>query len=101
MGEGFPTARPGEGYHGYRFKILTEQGPAARGGARSCMIGKRMVSGFALVAWPVAYGTTGVMSFMVGSDGKVVERDLGPSSAKVAAGNKLFNPDNNWKPATP
>lgn len=101
LGEGFLPARPGEGYHGYRFKILTEQGPAARGGARSYLIGKRMVSGFALVAWPVTYGKTGVMSFMVGSDGKVVERDLGPNSAKVAAGIKQFNPDNNWKPATP
>jgi hypothetical protein len=101
LGEAFLPAKPGEGYHGYRFKILTEQGPAARGGARSYMIGKRMVSGFALVAWPVTYGTTGVMSFMVGSDGKVVERDLGPNSAKVAAGIKQFNPDNNWKPARP
>ena len=101
LGESFLPARPGEGYHGYRFKVLTEQGPAARGGARSYLIGKRMVTGFALVAWPVKYGSTGIMSFMVGSDGKVVERDLGSDSAKVAAGIKRFNPDSSWKPATP
>jgi hypothetical protein len=101
LGEEFLPARPGEGYHGYRFKILTEQGPAARGGARSYLIGKHMVSGFAVVAWPVKYGETGIMSFMVSSDGQVVQRNLGPNSAQVAAGMKQFNPDDNWKPAKP
>jgi Protein of unknown function (DUF2950) len=101
LGEEFLPARPGEGYHGYRFKILTEQGPAARGGARSYLIGKHMVSGFALVAWPVKYGETGIMSFMVGSDGQVFQRNLGPNSAQVAAGIKQFNPDDTWKPAKP
>lgn len=60
-----------------------------------------MVSGFALVAWPVKYGATGIMSFMVGSDGVVVQRDLGRHSAQLAAGMKQFNPDNTWKPAKP
>ena len=101
LGEEFLPARPGEGYHGYRYKILTEQGPAARGGARSYLIGKHLLSGFALVAWPVKYGETGIMSFMVSSDGQVVQRNLGPNSAQVAAGIKQFNPDDNWKPAKP
>jgi hypothetical protein len=101
LGEEFLPARPGEGYHGYRYKILTEQGPAARGGARSYLIGKHLLSGFALVAWPVKYGETGIMSFMVSSDGQVVQRNLGPNSAQVAAGMKQFNPDDNWKPAKP
>jgi hypothetical protein len=101
LGEEFLPARPGEGYHGYRFKILTEQGPAARGGARSYLIGKHMVSGFALVAWPVKYGETGIMSFMVSSDGQVIQRNLGPNSAQMAAGIKQFNPDDAWKPAKP
>lgn len=101
LGEEFLPRRAGEGYHGYRFKILTEQGLAARGGARSYLIGKRMISGFALVAWPVKYGTTGIMSFMVSSDGRVVQRDLGPNSAQLASDMKQFNPDDTWKPVNP
>jgi len=101
LGDGFLPAKPGAGYHGYRFRILTGQGPKAPGGARSYLIGGRMVAGFALVAWPVQYGKTGVMSFMVGSNGNVVERDLGPQTAKAVEAIKLFNPDEGWKPATP
>jgi hypothetical protein len=101
LGESFLPARPGAGYHGYRFKILTAQGPAAPGGARSYLIGKRMVRGFALVAWPVQYGKTGVMSFIVNQDGTVFERDLGAKSAQVAMAMTTFNPDEGWKPSKP
>lgn len=101
LGAGFLPKRPGEGYHGYRFKILTEQGPAARGGARSYFIGKHMASGFALVAWPVQYGKTGVMSFMVNQDGVLFERDLGPQSAQAASAIKSFNPAEPWKKSQP
>jgi len=101
LGEGFLPAKPGQGYHGYRFRILTGQGPKAPGGARSFLIGGRMVAGFALLAWPVEYGKTGVMTFMVDSKGNVVERDLGPQTAKAVESVKLFNPDEGWKPATP
>lgn len=101
LGEAFLPARPGAGYHGYRFKILTSQGPAAKGGARSYMIGKRMVGGVALVAWPVEYGKTGVMSFIVNHDGTVFERDLGDESEKVARAMKAFNPEEGWKPVKP
>lgn len=101
LGEDFLPAKPGEGYHGYRFRILTAQGPAAKGGARSYLIGKHMTAGFALLAWPVKYGETGVMSFMVNSDGVVYERNLGPQTAQAAAGIKLFNPDASWKPSKP
>ncbi len=60
-----------------------------------------MTAGFALVAWPVKYGETGVMTFIVNSDGNVYERDLGPGTTQAAAGIKAFNPDSGWKPATP
>jgi len=100
LGEGFLPARPGEGYHGYRFKILTGQGPAASGGARSYLIGKRMVAGFALVAWPVQYGRTGVMSFIVDQDAQIFERDLGPNTASVAAAIQHFDPVPGWQPIT-
>lgn len=101
LGEEFLPAKPGAGYHGYRFRILTGQGPKAPGGARSYVIGGRMIAGFALVAWPVQYGKTGVMSFMVASNGKVYERDLGPQTAKAVEAIKLFNPDEGWKLSTP
>ena len=101
LGEDFVPTKPGQGYHGYRFRILKGQGSAAPGGARSYLIGPRMVSGFALVAWPVRYGTTGVTSFIVNQSGLVYERDLGPDSTAAAAAIQRFNPDAGWKPARP
>jgi Protein of unknown function (DUF2950) len=101
LGDEFLPAKPGAGYHGYRFRVLSGQGPKAPGGARSYLIGARMVAGFALVAWPVQYGKTGVMSFMVNSAGAVYERDLGPQTAQAVEAIKLFNPDEGWKPAKP
>jgi hypothetical protein len=97
LGEEFIPAKPGDGYHGYHFRILTAQGPAAKGGAKSYLIGKHMTAGFALVAWPVKYGETGVMTFIVSSAGEVYERNLGPNTAQAAAAIKAFNPDEGWK----
>lgn len=97
LGEAFLPKKAGEGYHGYRFKLLTAQGADAYGGARSYMIGKRQQTGFAMVAWPVKYGDTGVMSFMISQDGKLFEADLGPNSAKIAAALSSFNPGQGWK----
>jgi len=98
LGEGFLPARPGEGYHGYRFRILKGQGPQAPGGAHSYVIGQRMTRGYALLAWPVQYGVTGIMSFKVNQAGVIYERDLGPQTAQAAARITLFNPDEKWKP---
>jgi hypothetical protein len=101
LGEDFAPTKAGQGYHGYQFRILSGQGSAAPGGARSYRIGSRMVSGFALLAWPVAYGRTGVMSFIVNQSGLVYERDLGPGTTAAAAAIQRFNPDAGWKPARP
>ena len=102
IGEDFVPVRKGLGYHGYNFKILTGQGPkASPDGARSYLLGKRMTSGFGLLAWPVRYGETGVMSFMVNQKGQLYERDLGPGTAKAVSGIKLFNPDDGWKTVAP
>ena len=73
------------------------QGKDAPGGAYDYIIGKRMRSGFAAVAWPVRYGDTGVMTFMVSHAGIVYEKDLGPDSAAVAGAMTRFNPDASWK----
>jgi len=101
MGEAFVPPRAGVGYHGYHFKILTAQGPKANGGARSYLIGNRLASGYALLAWPVQYGKTGVMSFIVNQEGKLFERDLGAKTPQVAASIQRFDPDDSWKPAQP
>jgi len=87
----------GAGYYGYHYKILTKQGKDAAGGAYDYIIGKRMRSGFAAVAWPVRYGDTGVMTFMVSHAGVVYEKDLGPSTDAVARAMTTFNPDPSWK----
>lgn len=101
LGEAYLPAKAADGYHGYRFRILEEQGPNAAGGAHSYLIGKRMLSGYALLAWPVAYGETGVMSFIVNQDGTVYQRDLGPDTPKAVKGIKSFDPSKDWQPTKP
>ena len=86
----------GEGYHGYHYRILTAQGPSAPGGAYDYVVGGRMRNGFAAIAWPVRYGETGVMSFMVSHDGIVFEKDLGKNTEAAAAAMKIFDPDDSW-----
>ena len=97
LGSLFADLKPGEGYHGYRYKILKAQGNGAPGGAYDYVIKGRMTSGFALVAWPIRYGDTGVMSFMLSHDGELYEKDLGKDSARIASAMKRFDPDASWR----
>jgi hypothetical protein len=101
LGENYVPRRVNQGYHGYRFRILESQGPAAPGGARSYLIGKRLQSGFAAVAWPVTYGRTGVMTFIVNQDGVVWERDLGPDTANKVKAVTRFDPAEPWRKVAP
>jgi hypothetical protein len=94
----FDTADLTDGYHGYRFRILEAQGPAASGGARPYLSGGHLANGFAIVAWPVRHGETGVMTFVVNHDGVVYQKDLGPASATTAAAMTAFDPDTTWVP---
>ena len=73
-GSMFDTRDIKDGYHGYRFRILEAQGPAASGGARSYLTRGHLANGFALVAWPARYGDTGVMSFLISQDGVVYQK---------------------------
>ncbi|HEX6018624.1 MAG TPA: DUF2950 domain-containing protein [Burkholderiaceae bacterium] len=91
--------KSGAGYYGYHYKILTKQGKDAPGGAYDYIIGKRMRAGFAAVAWPVRYGDTGVMTFMVSHAGIVFEKDLGPGTDAIARAMTAFNPDPSWQKA--
>ena len=91
-GDGMPDP-----YHGYRYRILKRQGPDAAGGAYDYVVQGRMIGGFALIAWPAAYGSSGVMTFIVNHDGVVYEKDLGPNTAAAAGKITSFNPDKTWK----
>jgi hypothetical protein len=83
-------------FQGYRFKILTAQGAAAPGGAYNYIINGNMIAGFALVAYPEHWGESGVMTLVVNQWGKVYERNLGPTSADLAAAMTAFDPDQDW-----
>ena len=85
-------------YHGYYFKILTEQGKHAAGGKYNYIINGRMIAGFALVAWPAEWGNTGVMTFIVNQQGRVYQRNLGKKTAKMASAMTAFDPDSTWEP---
>jgi hypothetical protein len=105
LGELFAAAtrqgyHAGEGrspYHGYYYKILTKQGPAADGGAADYVVNGKMIGGFALVAYPAEYRNSGVMTFIVNHTGQVYQKDLGPDSADIAERMTLFNPAPTWK----
>ena len=84
-------------YHGYYYKILTRQGPAAPGGVLDYVVKGKMIGGFALVAWPAEYANSGVMTFIVSHNGTVYQKDLGQRTAQVASGMSAFNPDDTWK----
>ena len=86
-------------YHGYYYKILKGQGKNAPGGAFSYVINGHMVAGFALVAWPAAYGVSGVMTFIVNQNGTVYQKDLGPKTEGIAKAMTLYNPDRTWRRA--
>jgi hypothetical protein len=93
------AAKAGEPYYGYRYRILTRQGASAPGGAYSYVINGNLVAGFAAIAWPEEYGRTGVKTFLVNHYGVVYEKDLGPDTARVAAGMSAYAPDASWEEA--
>src|SRR6516165_1256912 len=87
-----------EPYHGYFFKILKGQGPAAPLGEMDFVVKGVMIGGFALVAAPAEYGETGVKTFIVSHDGVVYQKDFGPASLSQFAKMERFNPDKSWTP---
>ncbi|MGB6350578.1 MAG: DUF2950 domain-containing protein [Pseudolabrys sp.] len=84
-------------YHGYYYKILTKQGPAAPGGALDYVVKGNMIGGFGLVAYPAEYRNSGVKTFIVSHSGVIYEKDLGPNSAEIAGRMTSFNPDDTWQ----
>ena len=96
LGPLFGDDTPQGEWHGYRYRILTAQGPPAPGGAYDYRLGDAMSRGFALIAWPARYGDSGVMSFMISHEGDVFEKDLGPDGDRQALAMTKFDPDSSW-----
>lgn len=88
-------------YHGYVYRMLRSQGPAASGGAREYVVDGVQSAGFALLARPQTYGASGLMTFIVNQDGVVWQRDLGEQTSERAAAIQRFDPDSTWTPIPP
>jgi Protein of unknown function (DUF2950) len=84
-------------FHGYFFRILKAQGPHAPGGAKEYVKGGRMTGGFAIVAYPAEYRASGVMTFVIGPQGVVYQKDLGDGTTEAATSMTAFDPDSSWK----
>lgn len=100
QGDVSTQASPTRGYNGYFFRLLTSQGPGAPGGARSYLRDGRLVDGWAVVAFPSTYDETGVMTFMLGPEGTVYQKDLGPDTATLVESITVYDPAG-WTPAQP
>jgi hypothetical protein len=85
-------------FHGYVYRLLTRQGAAAHGGAQDYIVDGKMTGGFALVAYPVRYRDSGVMTFVVNQDGQIYQKDLGPRTGQIASEMVEYNPDSTWQP---
>ncbi len=92
--EGYTSAS--SAYHGYRYKVLSSQGPAAPGGAYDYLAGANQIGGFAVLAYPAAYGESGVMTFIVNHTGVIYERDLGAKTEVEAGKLTSFDPVEGW-----
>jgi len=84
-------------FYGYYYRTLTAQGANVKGGAKSYIVDGKMTGGFAYVAWPAEYRNSGVMTFLVGPDGIVYQKNLGTKTADLAKAMKAYNPDKTWK----
>ncbi len=101
VAQGYPKRRGGAAtpYRGYCYHILTRQGENGLGGAKSYIVNGKMTDGFAFVAYPGEYRSSGVMTFIVSADGVVYQKDLGEKTEVLAKGMKEYNPDSGWEKA--
>jgi hypothetical protein len=86
-------------YHGYYYRILTRQGKKSPGGAKGYIVNGKMTEGFAFVAYPAEYRSSGVMTFIVDSDGEVYQKDLGKKTAVLGKAMEEYNPSSGWQKA--
>jgi hypothetical protein len=99
--QNLPTNQVGDHvpFNGYLFRILTSQGPHAPGGAKNYVANGRMTGGFAFVAYPAEYRSSGVMTLIIDQSGTIYEKDLGPDTPKLAQAMTAFDPDSTWHKA--
>jgi hypothetical protein len=95
--EGYVRKEGPNPYHGYCYRILRAQGPAAPNGTMDYVVKGRMILGFAVAAYPAEYDNSGIMTFIMGNDGVVYQKDLGKDTAKLARAMKAFDPGEGWK----
>jgi len=98
--EEYRQSKPGEGpspYHGYYYRLLTAQGENAPGAAFDYEVNGNLIGGFALIAYPAEYGSSGIMSFIVNHDGVVYQKDLSEKTEETARNIKVYDPDKTWK----
>ena len=100
-GQPRPAGAPRRPYHGYFFRILTRQGPHAPGGRFSYIINGNMIAGYALIAYPDKWGSSGIMTFIVNQQGRVYQKNLGPRTGEIAARIMEYDPDPGWKLVKP
>ena len=97
---GYPNAgdKP-QPFNGYYYRILTKQGAAAKGGAKDYIVDGKMTGGFAILAYPVEYRNTGIMTFIIGKDGVIYQKDLGEKTADQGSAMTEYDPGEGWRPA--
>jgi len=85
-----------QSYHGYYYVMLDKQGPEAPGGSKDYIANGKMTGGFAVLAYPANYGSSGIMTFLINQDGVLLQKDLGKATDQVASAMREFNPDKSW-----
>ena len=97
--EGYRAAGKGhpQEYYGYLYRLMAAQGAGAPGGAKDYIQDGKMTGGFAFLAYPARYGDSGIATFMVGPDGTIYEKDLGPKTESIASTITRFDPDSSWR----
>lgn len=88
-------------YHGYRYMLIMQQGENAKGGAHDYVVGDNMIGGYAVLAFPVSYNASGIMTFMMSYSGEIYERDLGADTEDTALSIDTFDPGSDWSEVTP
>lgn len=98
---GYTPGEKPQPFNGYYYRMLTKQGATAKGGARDYLANGKLTKGFAVVAYPAKYGDSGIMSFIVGPDGVVYQKDLGEKTGDVAVAMAEYNPGEDWAELKP
>jgi len=97
---GYTPGEKPQPFAGYYYRILTQQGDTAPGGEKDYIVNGKMTGGFAILAWPAQYKNSGIMTFIVGKDGVVYQKNLGEKTAEAAQAIQEYNPGDGWTPVS-